>query len=59
MTKHELINRLASDHNLISSMEVSKENIILAGDVMRDLRSLVQRLGSEPVEEEENDTEGA
>jgi hypothetical protein len=49
MTVNELVNRLANDHNLIATMEVSRENIIIASDVLRDLRDILQRISAESI----------
>lgn len=50
MTKAELMNRIAENHNRIAKMLVSSDNAILAGDTIRDLRLLLQQLQVEDIE---------
>lgn len=44
MTKLEIVQRVANNHNRLVNIMVSGESAILMGDTLRDMRSLVQEL---------------
>ena len=52
MTKTELMQRIADNHNRIATIEVHGDGAILVADTLRDLRNLCKQLQSESIEEE-------
>ncbi len=44
MTKLEIAQRIAGNHNRLAKIMVSGDNAILMGETLKDLRSLVQEL---------------
>lgn len=53
MTKMELINRIVENHNRITNIEVHGDGAILVADTLRDLRNLIKKLQSEPIQNDE------
>ena len=56
MTKLEIAQRIAGNHNRLANIMVSGDNAILMGETLKDLRSLVQEL-QQDIEEEVQDEE--
>lgn len=52
MTKTELIQRLAENHNRVASILVRGDNAVFAGDTIKDLRVLIEQLQNEGIQEE-------
>lgn len=44
MTKLEIVQRIAGNHNRLANIMVSGDNAIMMGETLRDLRALVQEL---------------
>lgn len=61
MTKIEIVQRIAGNHNRLANIMVSGDNAIMMGETLRDLRALVQELQqdveAELVEEAQKETE--
>lgn len=61
MTKLEIVQRIAGNHNRLANIMVSGDNAIMMGETLRDLRALVQELQqdveAELVEEAQKETE--
>lgn len=57
MTKLEITQRIAGNHNRLANIMVSGDNAILMGETLKDLRSLVQEL-QQDIEEEAQAEEG-
>lgn len=61
MTKLEIVQRIAGNHNRLANIMVSGDNAIMMGETLRDLRALVQELQqdveAELAEEAQKETE--
>lgn len=57
MTTLEILQRVAENHNRIAQVFVSGDNAILIGDVIRDLRLLVQQLQADLEAEQQTEAE--
>lgn len=53
MTKLEIVQRIAGNHNRLANVMVNGDNAILMGDTLKDLRALVQELQKDVEEEAE------
>ena len=57
MTKLEIAQRIAGNHNRLANVMVNGDNAILMGDTLKDLRALVQELQKDIEEEAEAQAE--
>ncbi len=56
MTKLEIVQRIAGNHNRIANIRVSGDDAILMGETLKDLRALTFELQSD-IEAEEGSTD--
>lgn len=57
MTKLEILQRIATNHNRIAQVLVSGDNAVLVGDTIKDLRLLAQELQADVQTEQEKEAE--
>ncbi len=57
MTKQDIVRHIANDHNLLAQIMVSGDSAIYMGEVLRDLRALVQQLQADLEEEDKAESE--
>lgn len=57
MTTQDIVRHIANDHNILAQIMVNGDNAIYMGDVLRDLRGLVQQLQADLEEEDKAETE--
>lgn len=57
MTKLEIVQRIAGNHNRMANIMVNGDSAILMGDTLKDLRALVQELQADVEAEAEEQAE--